>query len=176
MSAADIYARDGSTSMASRIEGVVAEIAMDLAERFRERRQPQAREASLMVAQVYAQRAVDLAGSDETDASRLMAEITHVRLERLRGTPGDRTSRLKDLATLGGVRRDVAIEAQAYTELGRECEISGDRDSAMSWYRQAVAIVNEHKLIALATWAQRALYRLAGETQASDVGDANIKD
>jgi tetratricopeptide (TPR) repeat protein len=173
MRAAEIYTRAGAPNMASRIQGVVAEIVMDVAERYRDQAQPQASADFLTLAQGYAQRARDLAGTDETNASWIMAAITSVRLERLCDAPGDPAARVQRLTALANLRPDVAAKAQAYTELGREYEAAGDRTTAIAWYQRAVAILVEHKMVALAFWARRALDRLTGPTRSNGDKQAN---
>lgn len=163
MAAADVYASAGEPGSASRIQTIVAEIAMDLAERFRRQHQMQACASFLVLAEPYLQRAVDLARLNAIESSEVMALITETRLHVLLGHPGDRKPLLRRCASRARQHQDNAVVAQAYTALGGEYEAVGNIRLAVRWYEKALAILNEAQLAALGVWAQRALWRLRGQ-------------
>lgn len=170
MDAADDYTRYGPPGMASRIQGVVGEIALDLAERCQHNEKPLAVAAFLAVAEPYIVRAVELAAASDYGSSETMALITRARLSLLRGEEQDRTALLEMLAQRAAEYQDMAVVAQAYTQLGREKEAMGDIPVAKHWYQRALAVLKEFQTEALGIWAQRALWRLSGEMQAKPEG------
>lgn len=165
MEAADGYAKHGHPGMISRIQGIVGEIALDLAERCQHNEQPLACAGFLALAEPYIERAIEIAAASDYGSSETMAFITHARLGLLRGEEQDRTEFLEELAHRAAEHQDVAVMGQAYTQLGRECEGRGDITAARHWYRHALAILQESQMTALGVWAQRALWRLGGEMQ-----------
>lgn len=166
MEAADGYAVHGPPAMAGRIRSIVGEIALDLAERCRNNHQPLASATFLALAEPYIVRAVELAAADDHGATETMAFITHSRYQLLKGEGEGRIAWLEELAQRGAENQDVAIVAQAYTQLGREYEAASNIGAAVSWYNKALAVLKESQMVALGIWAQRALWRLGGETQA----------
>lgn len=165
MEAADGYAIHGTRAMTGRVCSVVGEIALDLAERFRNNHQSLAFDTFLALAEPYIVRAVELAAADDHGSTETMAFITNSRFQLLRGEGGSgkRIAWLEELAHLGAEHQDSAILTQAYTQLGREYEAKGDLSAAKRWYQRALAVLNESKMVALGVWAQRALWRLGGE-------------
>lgn len=166
MEAADGYAVCGPPATAARIRCVVGEIALDLAERCQHNHQPLASAAFLALAEPYIVRAVELAAPNERDATETMAYITHCRYQLLKGEGEGRIAWLEELARRGAEHQDMALVAQADTQLGREYEALGNIPAAKRWYQRTLAVLNESQMAALGVWAQRALWRLGGETQA----------
>jgi tetratricopeptide (TPR) repeat protein len=165
MLAADIYYRHGDPGSASRIQAVVAEIVLDLAERFAPQEHARAHAAWLNFADPYVQRALTHAHTGSIESSEAMAAVTQARWQLAHGDPGDRKPLLHELAAQGWEHRDMALVAQAYTQLGRECEAERQKDAAIDWYKKVLAVLNESRMTALGVWAQRALWRLTGETR-----------
>ncbi len=162
--ACQVYADDGPAAMASRIAGVTAEIALDLSSDPAYDGGEPTGAAALQLADRYSRQALDLAAHSDMQSSIVMARITHARFELSSAAPGERVAELKELAAMCKAHRDVALEAQAYTQLGRECEAMGDLVAAQQWYRQAEAILLEHQLAALAAPATVARQRLSADT------------
>lgn len=170
MEAADGYALLGPSGMASRIRGIVGEVALDLAERCRNNHQPLACDAFLTLADTYIVSAIELAADDDQGATETMASITQCRFLLLKGE-GESEGRiawLEELSQRGAEHQDSAIVAQAYTQLGREYEAQGDFEAARHWYQRALAALKESQMVALGIWAQRALWRLGGEMGPDD--------
>ena len=119
-------------------------------------------------AELYIQRAIQIAVASDYQASECMARIVRSRLLRLQGSPGDRTLLLEELANMARQHRDMALVCKAYTGIGQECEAVGKFDEAREWYRRAIAALKESKAIADTVWAQRALWRLEGEMDADE--------
>ncbi|HEU5438086.1 MAG TPA: hypothetical protein VFU88_02255 [Ktedonobacterales bacterium] len=163
MAAAEGYARHGAPGMTSRIQGIVADIALDLAERAQHNGQELAPRAFLDIAERYLQSAIEVAAAADFESSQTMAFITHARLRQLQHEPGDRSDWLQELADLSLQHADMAVAAQAYTQLGREHEAIGDDEAASAWYTKALAVLKESQLSALGIWAQRGLWRIQGE-------------
>ena len=165
MEAADGYATHGPPGTEGRIRSIVGEIALDLAERCQHNHQPIASAAFLALAEPYIVDAAALAASDDHTATEMMALITNCRLQLLKGEgkSEERVTWLDELAGRGSERQDLAIVAQACTQLGREYEAQGDIPAARHWYGRAVAVLKESQMVALGVWAQRALWRLVGE-------------
>lgn len=182
MEAADGYAVHGPPGMASRIRGIVGEIALDLAERCRNNHQPLACAAFLTLAEQYVVRAVELAAADslsavdEQSAAETMASITQCRFLLLKGEGEGRIAWLEELAQQGAAHQDAAIVAQAYTQLGREYEALSDISAARRCYRHALSALKETQVVALGVWAQRALWRLGGEMGPDDGSDDSPGD
>lgn len=163
IAAAEGYSQHGAPGMASRIQGIVADIALDLVERAQHNGQELAPRAFLDIAERYVQSAIEVAAAADYESSQTMAFITNARLRQLQGEPDDRTDWLKELAELGQEHQDMALVAQAYTQLGREYEAIGDDERATEWYSKALAVLKESQMSALGIWAQRGLWRIQGE-------------
>lgn len=168
MTAAEGYSAYGDGGMTSRIEGVAADIALDLAERAQHNGEEFAAEAFLAVAERYVQSAIEVAAAADYESSQTMAFVIYARLRQLRREPDDRIEWLKELADLGRQHSDMAVVAHVCTQLGREHEAVGAADAAKEWYNQALAVLRESYMSALGVWAQRGLWRLQGEMSPDD--------
>ncbi|HEX3272851.1 MAG TPA: hypothetical protein VHR15_19565 [Ktedonobacterales bacterium] len=163
VSAVGYYQQMRDPEMLSRIEGLTGEILLDLAEQSRAYGDEGACAEYLMRAELYIQRAIQIAVASDYQGSEYAARIIRARLLRLQRTPGDRTLLLEELANVAKQHRDMALVCKAYTAIGQECEAAGKPDEAKEWYRRAIAALKESKALADTVWAQRALWRLEGE-------------
>lgn len=162
MIAAETLRVHGHPGNASRAQTLVADIALDLTERLNHVECPDAAREFLTLGEAYVQRALDLAQQGDVASSEAMARVTQARWERLsHGVSHE--GLLHELSAIGHSHRDVALEALAFAELGADFEARGDLESAIHWYKRALAILNESKMTALGVWARRALWRLSGE-------------
>lgn len=166
--AAEGYSEHGAPGMISRIQGVVADIALDLAERAQRSGEDLAARTCFDIAERYVQSAIDVAADANYESSLIMAFVINARLHQLRHEPSDRIDWLLELAELGKEHSDMALTAQAYTQIGREYEAMGDAGAARDWYAKALVVLRESQLTALGVWAQRGLWRLQGEMSAGE--------
>lgn len=168
VAAVGYYQQMRDPEMLSRIEGMTGEILLDLVDQSRAHGDEEACAEYLAHAELYIQRAIQIAVASDYQASECMARIIRSRLLRLQGSPGDRTLLLEELANMARQHRDMALVCKAYTGIGQECEAVGKFDEAKEWYRRAIAALKESKAVADAIWAQRALWRLEGEMDADE--------
>ena len=168
VAAVGYYQQMRDPEMLSRIEGMTGEILLDLADQSRAHGDEEACAEYLAHAELYIQRAIQIAVASDYQASECMARIIRARLLLLQGSPGDRTLLLEELANMARQHRDMALVCKAYTGIGQECEAVGKFDEAKEWYRRAIAALKESKAVADTIWAQRALWRLEGEMDVDD--------
>lgn len=168
ISAIGFYRTLHDPQMLSRIEATTGDILLDLAERSSRLGDDTATAAYLLQSEPYIRRAVEIAVASDYTASEVGARIIRARLQLLQGIPGDRKLLLEELANMAWQHQDMSAVCKAYTAIGREYEANNDELSAKELYRRAIAVVKESRAIADSVWAQRALWRLAGEMNSQE--------
>ncbi|HEY7092450.1 MAG TPA: hypothetical protein VH393_04690 [Ktedonobacterales bacterium] len=154
--------------MVSRVETLIAEILLDLAEERRPLDDDTASTAYLAQAEPHIERAVQLAFHGGFEASEALARIMRARWQRLQGMPGDRLPLLEELANKARQNQDMPTACLAYTAIGEECEAVSDLTSARGWYERAIAVVRDLKIESVAVRPRRALTRLENAPNAAD--------
>jgi tetratricopeptide (TPR) repeat protein len=159
MIAADMYEQLGPSGSCVRIQAVVADIALDLAESFGVISHSRGRDAFITLAEPYLTSALDVARRTCDRPGEGLALLAYARLARLRQ---DETNPLGLLEHVVRVARDLpeaTLLGQAYTALGRELAARGIVDAASSHFRMAQDVFAVTGEIALQVPAQRALLR-----------------
>lgn len=160
MAAADVYVEVGSPTTSGRIQTVVADIALDLAETF-----PAgahiggARSAFVTLAGPYVERALSLAHESQDVEGEGMALLAHARYSRARGLNEDRLPAIEGVARTARRLADVALLAQAHTALGYELAARRESEAALACYRRALDTLEGSDVSALGVWAHRAIVR-----------------
>lgn len=157
LAAASAYTEAGAAISAARAQGLVSEVALDLAELV----PPTAdRLAFLILARSHLEIATELAQEARDPVGVQLLALTRIRYSRLSRPEEDR------VAAIGAVIResqevddDVALRAQAYTAMGDEYVALGQAGTALDWYRQAEELATRAEIPAIALTARRALLR-----------------
>lgn len=157
LAAADIYDNEESSLSSGRIHGIVADIALDLAERFTE----SGRESFLVLAQQHMTHAFHKADCTLDQTGRALALLTEARLSRLSDRATDRTSNIEAVIRLAAQTGDTPLSGQAYTALGYELASCGAHEAAINCFRSATFILRDADCIALAVQPQRALLQVS---------------
>lgn len=152
--AADRYTRLGSPASAARIQTVVADIRLDLAERLPPGSE---RERTFDQTWPHVRLALKLASEAGDRAGYGPAELVRLRYLRLRGTDRGRAPAIEQVVRLGEQLGDEALVAQGLTSLGDEL-LAGERtDAALACYREVLDLLEQSDVPAMGRWARRAL-------------------
>lgn len=156
--AAEIYARSGPPAGYGRIQAIVADIAMDLAESFPAVAPNYGRDAYLTLARPYVERALALAREQHDQGGEGIALLAVTRVNRLASAGLSNTlPTVESVLSLADDLRNPELRAQAYFALGQEFAARGEHARARSCYRLALAELDETEGVAMRLWSQRAL-------------------
>lgn len=153
--AAEVYTEASSPASAARSQMMVADVALDLAERFPDGMD---RYGMLRVARPHVQLGLRLARAAHDEIGQGMARLTQARYSRLAGRNEDRIALIEQVARTAQQRDDEALLAQAFTALGDELAALGEEESALNRYREVLAVLDGSDVPALGIWAHRALH------------------
>jgi tetratricopeptide (TPR) repeat protein len=167
MAAADVIAGLHAPESTARIQSIVAEIALDIAETFPAGGSYQGREALLTLAEPYAHSAATLASESGNVSVEGIALIAKCRWQRLRQPDTNVIPIIESVRRAAQQHDDLPLLVQSITALGRELEIQGDHTGALQCYRQALDMVGKSQVSALGVVARRALH-LAREMRPDD--------
>jgi len=154
LTAADIYTELGTPASAARIQTLVAETRLDLAERLPP---GTAHERAVVHAWPHVQLALGLAKEAGDPQGLGLARLTRARYGRLRGANENRLERIERVVRLGRQLDDEAIIAQAFTALGDELRAHGETEAAIYRYRDALGVLDGSDVPAVGRGAQREL-------------------
>lgn len=159
LAAADVLAELNTTPSYGRIQTVVAEIALDLAETTPAEGSHQSKTAYLMLARPYIDRALALARKtgEQDESGEGLAILTHVRYARLSGADSDGLGEIAMVLRTAKWLNDIPLQGQAMTSMGRELAARGDGDQAMNCYRAALDTLALSEVPAIGMWARRSL-------------------
>jgi len=167
IAATDIRAQDAESSSTlaevGRLNSLVTEIALDLAETLPASTSSTGRDAFLQLAHPYVKCAVQKAHQTSDNSGLCLALLAEARYDRVSGQNVNRVKRIEAVIQQGYQLDDIIILAGAYTELGREFAALGEAESALDCYRRALDAVGTD-MPALGAFARRALL-LAREMQ-----------
>jgi hypothetical protein len=154
--AATIYSAIGSSPAAqSRIEGIAADCACDLALSYS--LAAYGRDHFLTYARDHATRSLRLTTGGTDFSGRVLALLRQIRLARLTGTSydwrGTAESIIKDISAT----RDISLIAQAYTTLGDEFTAHDERESGLYCYRAALDMLRGSEVLHLSRWPRAAI-------------------
>lgn len=157
--AADVYAAVlGSSPSNTRVQYLVAEIALDLAEASGAR-PGDGRNAYLTLAGPYAERTMALGRAGFDESGEAMGLLVSARYDRLRGYADHAVRTLEGVVRKAEQVHDIALLVQACVALGREHSVHGASSAAMHWYYRAVDEVQGKDFGVLALPARRAILR-----------------
>jgi tetratricopeptide (TPR) repeat protein len=158
LAAAEVYERLGPVGSCTRIHTVVADIALDLADRFAPRgNHSSTAEAFITLAARYVSSALEFARSAQDDAGEGLALLASARLAGLRRDNVDRVVVLESVGWNAERLTDVALLGQTYTALGNELATQDQQDAALSCFRSAIHLLSTAGLSGLAWRARRTL-------------------
>jgi hypothetical protein len=150
--AARIFQQHGPSASLVRIQTVVADAALDLAQRQRGGTQ-----RALMLESATAQldNALDVAQKVGDARGEVLTRLIQTRASRLRHENVGRVGLIEVLARDGQQLRDDALLAHAFTMLGDELVARGEQESGLNCYRQVFGVLDGGDAPALAIWALR---------------------
>jgi tetratricopeptide (TPR) repeat protein len=160
MTAADQLLTSGPPMMAGRMQTVVAETALDLADTFARQDVPGGRQAFASLAAPYARRARRLARETGDQIGTLLARLAIARGNRLLGSPSGRIQAVDTIVRAAKRAGDDAVLGRALTILGEEFEAGLQIDAACDCYQRAWRLLESHQLYAMALMPHRAFLRL----------------
>lgn len=150
-----------SSMMSSRIQTIVAEIAMDQADALVSGDASWARTSFGERAMPYARRALHLARSAEDPIGVGLAELALVRIERFLNMTKNRVPKIEAVIRRAEKTRDAALHGKALSALADEFAHLGDFESARWRYRQAWRLLEEYDYKAMAAAPRRRFYELS---------------
>jgi tetratricopeptide (TPR) repeat protein len=154
LAAADIYLDAGQPTSAARIQILVAEIALDLADHFTI---GSARSAFAKLGHAHTQVAKGLAKEAGDAIGEALAALASARYSRLCGRNENRIARLERVAHTAQQLDDSALLAQAVTALGDELASLGEKEQALNRYRDVISVLDRSDMPTLSLPARRAL-------------------
>ncbi len=156
LAASEMYAELSDLRSRGRIQLVVADIALDLAEFYRP---GDARDTYLAMAGGYIERGHALAQSENDPVGVHLSHLAQARRARVAGSDESPTAAVT-AAIRDALRwNDTSLLSVAYTTLGNHFEARGDHEGARFCFREVVDCVAGSDVRAMAVWALRALAR-----------------
>jgi tetratricopeptide (TPR) repeat protein len=122
----------------SRLNSVVADIALDLVE-FHEDRASSDANTYVSIGQTYAREALELSLQTNHISNKNMALLASARHDGLINCNTNRLFVIENVWKQAEYYKDDTLVAQVYTNLGIEFEAQKERDLAATCYRQAIA-------------------------------------
>ncbi|GAC1454774.1 MAG: hypothetical protein PVSMB4_15350 [Ktedonobacterales bacterium] len=162
MHACDIYAdaAAGAPAAQARIQIVVADIALDMAEQAKEGKRYTARSAHLRLAAPYVKQGLKLARSGGDRTGEGLALLAHARYARLTKRNTSRQGTIESVLRLADDLDDPTLRGQAYIVLGQERAAQGESiDAQVDCYDRATEELSGTDLRAIAMLARRAALR-----------------
>jgi tetratricopeptide (TPR) repeat protein len=159
LAAADTLAGSNNAPSYGRIQTVVAEIALDLAEMAPAEGSLQGKTAYLVLAHPYIDRALALARKTgaQDEPGEGLALLAHVRYARLSGADNDGLGEIETVLRTAKWLNDIPLQGQAMTSMGHELAARGDEEQAANCYRAAVDTLTLSEVPALGIRARRGL-------------------
>jgi hypothetical protein len=160
LAAASLYEGHHSAGSRVRIATVVADIALDLAERYVERDAgfvDTTGHAYLARATPFVENALTLARQTDDDSGEVLALLATARLARIKHDNVDRLTLLESAQWTAERLCDVALVGQTRTALGAELSSQGRSESALNCYREAMDVFAAKGIDGLGWRARRAL-------------------
>jgi hypothetical protein len=153
-----VFIEIGTPAASGRIQSVVADIALDLAETFPPGAHGGgARSAFVTLAGPYIERALGLTRESQDVGGEGMALLAHARYSRARRLNEDRLPAIEGVLRTARRLGDVALLAQAHTALGSELTARHESEAALVCYRQVLDALQGSDVPALGIWAHRAI-------------------
>lgn len=175
LAAADMLAKVDSPASYGRIQTIVADVILDLAETM-----PDASYAKtnyLLLAEPHVEQALALARVHDArdEGGEALARLAYVRYSRLNGTSNDRPQAIAEIVQLAERTHDMPLLGQAMTCMGNELASRGEEERAMHCYRAALDVLAEHEVPVLGIWPRRALL-IASEMEGEQIKSVGLSD
>lgn len=155
----DVYATAGPAASASRIQTIVADTALDLAETFPNGVRSDAGAACATIANRYAKRALASSRKVKDEGGLGVALLACARYDLMRGRNVDTRASIERVIRMAERLDDACLRVDAQTAMGHDIEARQNLDSALSAYRSAHEIAIAYNVPAMGVWAQRAILR-----------------
>lgn len=162
MQACDIYsdAAVGAPGAQARIQTVVADIALDMAEHAPAGKRYAARPALLKLAAPYVEHGLELARAGGDRAGEGLARLARARYERLSNGNSNRLWEIEIVLRLADDIDDATLRGQAYLVLGQERAARGESsDAQIDCYDRATEELAGTDLLAITMLARHAARR-----------------
>ena len=154
--AATIYsATNASAATRSRIEGIAADCACDLAISYSTA--DYGRDVYLNRARDHATRSLNLTADGTDFSGRILALLRQIRLVRLTGASYNWRDTAESIIRDISATRDISLIAQAYTMLGDEFTARDERESGLHCYRIALDVLRGSEVLHLSRWPRYAI-------------------
>lgn len=153
--AAAIYSRIGSAAAQSRIEGIVADCACDLAISYSSA--DYAYDAYLKLALHHTARSLNLTMGTTDISGRALALLREIRLTRLTGTSYNWLDTAENIIEDSSITGDIPLLAQAYTTLGEQFSALDERELGLHCYRAALDVLSGTDALNLRRWPLSAI-------------------
>lgn len=172
MLAADDLERAVPSGALARIQLVVVETALDLAERFTHA--PLAPSSLgyaiyMDVANRYIHSSMQLTQKAADPVDAMISRLLVHRWRRLGHIGGNRLAAIESVAHDAEMFGDMSVVGRAHTMLGDEHIAQGEREAALTCYRRASDILYRHKYLAAAIWPRRALLMASEMSAGPDI-------
>ena len=159
-SAGAIFAEREMPTASGRLQTIVADVALDLAESFSLEAETDARIAYITLARPYAQRGIEQTKSAGDLIGEGLARLAALRLDRLRGKERNRLASLNALERKARSIGDPALIGRLWTAQADEFAAAGNIEWARNRYYKAQRHLEEYELMAMARAPLRARLRL----------------
>jgi tetratricopeptide (TPR) repeat protein len=161
IAATDSRAKDAESTSSlaevGRMNWLVTEIALDLAEALSASTSSTGNNAYIELAVPYMKRSVQKAHQTNDSTGLGLALLAEARHDRVAGRNLNRVKRIEAVIQQGYQSDDLTVLSQAYTELGREFAARGQAEAALDCYRRALDTVEGTDIPGLGLFAWRAL-------------------
>jgi tetratricopeptide (TPR) repeat protein len=155
----DVYAADGDCSELTRLQLLVADIALDLAAAIPPANAFESRDLALTSAGRHLVQALAETSANGDVYSHCRALMTYTRYQRLCGHNADRLAVIESVLATGRRMGNSMFLGTVYTELGDELASLSRPDAARTCYRTALDAFADARTPGYAVFAQRALAR-----------------
>jgi|GEM_PF-6327090 len=167
MAGAEAYAEWGVTRIQrlylARLQRVVAECALDLAEASAPHLTGLGHDTYLRIARPAIQRTLALARETDDAASGGMALLVQAREQRLRGKQTNRLATIAAVIESAEELEDPALAILAYTARGEELAARNEREAALDSFQTADDVSLQYQMPVLGVIARRALGQASEE-------------
>ena len=175
LTAADILTKMNNPASYGRIQTIVADIALDLAETMPG--ESQGKTDYLLLAEPHVMHALALARVNDArdEGGEALARLAYVRYSRLNGTSDDRPQAIAEIIQLAERTHDMPLLGQAMTSMGHELASRGEEEQAIHCYQAALDVLAGHEVPVLGIWARRALL-IASEMEGEQIRSIGLSD
>jgi tetratricopeptide (TPR) repeat protein len=155
----DVYTAEGDRSELTRLQLLVADIALDLAAAIPPASAFESRDVALTSAGRHLVQALAETSANGDVYSHCRALMTYARYQRLAGHNTDRLAVIESVLATARRMGNSMFLGTVYTELGDELSSLSQPDAAHNCYRTALEAFAESRTPGYAVFAQRALAR-----------------